>query len=356
LVQYILRKLMMAVPLVLGVITLIFGLMQAAPGSPADRFFTPETPPEVRELIEQKWGLDQPVHIQYLRLVKNLLVPTLHCPAADYSETITSGMAAWSTCRARGEWPVLELELGVSIAQERPVFDIIADSLPNTLILSALTLVVLISFGCLLGIFQAVRQYTVSDNVASVVSLFFYSMPGFWLALMLVLLFSLKLDLLPATGMVDAVEYDYMTTGERIWDRLLHLVLPGVALGVAHSAGIARYMRSSMLEVIRQDFVRTARAKGLPERQVVFKHALRNALLPIVTLIGLSMPFLFSGSVLIEYVFAWPGMGQQIVAAIFAKDTPVIIGCFFVYTLVVVFGNLVADLTYSLVDPRIRLS
>jgi peptide/nickel transport system permease protein len=356
LVQYILRKLLLAVPLVLGVITLIFGLHQAAPGSPADRFFTPETPPEVRQMIAEKWGLDQPVHVQYLRLVKNLLVPTLACPADDGSGTVVRGAAAWSTCRAQGAWPSPELELGVSIAQERPVFDIIADSLPNTLVLSTLTLVVLIGFGCLLGIFQAVRQYTLADSALSVVSLFFYSMPGFWLALMLVLLFSLRLDLLPATGMVDAVEHDYMSGPERLWDRFLHLLLPAVALGIAHSAGIARYMRSSMLEVIRQDFVRTARAKGLPERQVVFKHALRNALLPIVTLVGLSMPFLFSGSVLIEYVFAWPGMGQQIVAAIFAKDTPVIIGCFFVYTLVVVAGNLLADLTYSLVDPRIRLS
>jgi peptide/nickel transport system permease protein len=156
--------------------------------------------------------------------------------------------------------------------------------------------------------------------------------------------------------MVDAVEHDFMTVPEKLVDRLQHLILPGVALGVASAAGTARYMRSSMLEVIRQDYVRTARAKGLSERKVVFKHALRNALLPIVTLLGLSLPFLFSGSVLIEIIFAWPGMGRVIVGAIFAQDTPLIIACFFVFTMVVVLGNLVADLLYSLVDPRIRLS
>ena len=138
-------------------------------------------------------------------------------------------------------------------------------------------------------------------------------------------------------------------------DRLKHLLLPGLALGIASAAGTARYMRSSMLEVIRLDYIRTARAKGLPERTVVFKHALRNALLPIVTLLGLSLPYLFSGSVLVEIIFAWPGMGRLIVGAIFTQDTPLIIACFFVFSLMVVAGNLVADILYSIVDPRIRL-
>lgn len=319
--QYLIRKLLMAIPLVWGVVTLIFLLLQLTPGDATDRFFTPETPPEVREMIEAKWGLDQPVHVQYGRMMGNML----------------------------------QGDFGRSIAQERPVFDIIMEAVPNTLMLSIVTLVVIFGTGILMGTIQAVKQYSFIDNALSVVSLFFYSMPRFWLALMLVLIFALKLELLPAAGMIDAVEHDYMSPGEQVLDRLQHLLLPGIALGVASAAGTARYMRSSMLEVIRLDYIRTARAKGLGEGTVVFKHALRNALLPIVTLLGLSLPFLFSGSVLVEIIFAWPGMGRLIVGAIFSQDTPLIIACFFVFTLMVVAGNLLADVLYSIVDPRIRL-
>ena len=319
--QYLIRKLIMAVPLVLGVVTLIFLLLQLTPGDATDRFFTPETPPEVREMIEAKWGLDQPVHVQYGRMMGNMM----------------------------------QGDFGRSIAQERPVFDIIMDAVPNTLMLSIVTLVVIYGIGILMGTIQAVKQYSFIDNSLSIISLFFYSMPRFWLALMLVLIFALKLEILPAAGMVDAVEHEYMTPGEQVIDRIRHLLLPGIALGVASAAGTARYMRSSMLEVIRLDYIRTARAKGLKEGTVVFKHALRNALLPIVTLMGLSLPFLFSGSVLVEIIFAWPGMGRLIVGAIFSQDTPLIIACFFVFTLMVVVGNLLADVLYSIVDPRIRL-
>lgn len=320
--HYVARKLLLSIPLLWGVITLIFILVQLAPGDATDRFFTPDTPPEVRQMIEHKWGLDQPPTTQYLRMMQNL---------------------------ATGNF-------GVSISQERPVFDIIKEKLPNTLILSGVTLVVLVVVGVGLGVIQAVRQYSILDNIASVFSLFLYSMPSFWLALMLVLIFALWIPILPTAGMVNTAMHDFMSPGQQLWDRIRHLILPGVALGMASAAGVARYMRSSMLEVIRQDFVRTARAKGLPERTVILKHAARNALLPIVTILGLSLPFLFSGSVLVEYVFAWPGMGQVIVGAIFAQDTPLIIACFFVYTLLVVGGNLLADVLYSVVDPRIRLS
>ena len=321
-ISYIIRKLLLAIPLILGVVTLIFILVQLSPGDATDRFFTPETPPEVRQMVMEKWGLDQPVHIQYLRMIGNL---------------------------ATGDF-------GVSIAQERPVFDIIGEKLPNTLLLSGVTLVVIIFTGLSLGIAQSIRQYSLFDNMASVLSLFFYSMPGFWLALMLILVFTVRLDLLPASGMVDAVSHDYMSPSQQFWDRVKHLLMPGLGLGIASSAGMARYMRSSMLEVVSQDYVRTARAKGLSESTVILKHTVRNALLPIITLIGLSLPFLFSGSVLIEYVFAWPGMGRVIVEAIFTQDTPLIIACFFVFTILVVTGNLLADIAYSLVDPRIRLS
>ncbi|MEM6926428.1 MAG: ABC transporter permease, partial [Myxococcota bacterium] len=206
---------------------------------------------------------------------------------------------------------------------------------------------------------------------ASVGSLVLYSMPTFWLALMLQLLIGIYwagwvqgLGLppgvqdtltLPLSGMKDPIFYDDFGFFERIVDRFEHLILPGFAMGFAAAASTARYMRSSLLEVIRQDYIRTARAKGLPERLVIIRHGMRNALLPIVTLLGLSLPYLFSGSVLVEIVFSWPGMGRLIVTAIGQQDTPLIIACFFVFTLLVVLGNLIADILYAWVDPRIRL-
>ncbi len=318
--RYILRKVLLAIPLLIGVSTLIFFLIELSPGTVADKFFTPDTSPEVREMIVAKYGLDRPAFVRYLLMMKNLMV----------------------------------LDFGVSMVQERPVFAIVMEALPNTLLLSAVTLLVIYPTGILLGTIQGVRQGSVADTGISLTSLFFYSMPSFWLALMLQLTLTMRWDLLPTSGMFNVVWYDDMTTWERIWDRARHIVLPGLAMGVASAAGTARYMRSSLLEVIRQDYIRTARAKGLPEYKVVGKHAIRNAMLPIITLIGLSLPYLFSGSVLVETIFAWPGMGRLIVNAIFSHDTPVIIACFFVFTLVVVLGNLLADVAYAFVDPRIK--
>jgi peptide/nickel transport system permease protein len=318
--RYIARKLLLVLPLLWGVVTLIFILIELSPGDVVSKFITPETTPEVAEMITAKYGLDKPAFFRYLLLLKNLAM----------------------------------LDFGVSMVQERPVFAIIMETLPNTLILSLCTMAVLFPIGIALGTFQAVRRGRVSDTAASVTSLFFYSMPSFWLALMLQLAFAVWLKLLPLSGMYDAVQFDYMTPGEQLRDRALHLVLPALAMGVAHAAGVARYMRSSVLEVLNQDYIRTARAKGLKERQVILRHALRNAMLPIITLVGLSLPALFGGSVLVEYIFAWPGMGRLIIAAINSQDTPVIMGCFFMFTVIVVVGNLLADLAYAVVDPRIK--
>jgi len=338
-VKYVIRKLLLALPLVVGVVTLIFFLVEASPGSVADKFFSPETPPEVREMIIAKYGLDQPALFRYGKMLKNLMI----------------------------------MDFGVSMASGKPVFELIAEALPNTLILSGVTLAIIYPVGILIGTLQAIRQNSVTDTSLSVGSLFFYSMPSFWLAMMLQLTIAYYFaswiqDLvaagtlsdmiggilsIPSSGMYDAIEYDYMTPFERVLNRLKHLLLPGLAMAVAAAAGTARYMRSSLLEVIRQDYVRTARAKGLLERQVMVRHGMRNAMLPIVTLFGLSIPYLFSGSVLIEFIFSWPGMGRLIIGAIYAQDTPLIIACFFVSTLLVVLGNLVADVTYAIVDPRI---
>ena len=349
---YTLKRLLAAIPLVWGVITLIFVLVELSPGDATDKFFTPETPPEVREMIEAKWGLDRPAHERYVILLRNLTVPKVFC--GDDPKESDDGLG-WRECPEGEEWG-FGLDFGRSIFQERPVFDIIGEALPNTIQLSLMSLLIIQVLGVSIGSFQAVRQYGWSDAGLSVTSLFFYSMPGFWLALMLQLLFALKWPILPSSGMEDAVMHDFMTPSEQFWDHIKHLILPATALGVARAAGVARYMRSSLLEVIRQDYIRTARSKGLSEFRVIVKHGMRNALLPIVTILGLQLPFLFSGSVLVEYIFAWPGMGRLIVNAIFSQDTPVIIACFFVFTLIVVAGNLLADLLYAVVDPRIRYS
>jgi peptide/nickel transport system permease protein len=317
---YLLKKLSLAPLLVWAVVTLIFVLLELSPGDVADKYFNPETPPEVRAMIVAKYHLDDPAGVRYLAMLRNLVT----------------------------------FDFGRSMAQDRPVFDIIWQALPNTVLLSGISLLVTYPTGILVGTLQALRQNRPPDTVASVATLLLYSMPEFWLAMMLQLV-AARTGLLPTSGMMDPVSYEYMSPSEQLWDRALHLVLPGVAMGLTAAGVTARYMRSSMLEVIRQDYVRTARAKGLREGAVIVRHAMRNAMLPVITLMGLSVPALFSGTLIIETIFAWPGMGRTIVGAIFAQDTPLIIACFYVFTLLVVAGNLLADLAYAWADPRIRL-
>ncbi|HSJ26009.1 MAG TPA: ABC transporter permease [Longimicrobiales bacterium] len=322
---FILRRLLGAIPLLIGIATIIFFVLNLAPGDPTTFYFNPNVPPEVLEQLRRNLGLDQPLHIQYIR---------------------------WLTSFFTGEF-------GFSLAQSRPVRDIIMETLPNTLILTGTALVLVFIIGILIGVVQAVRQYSAFDSVSSVVSLFFYSMPSFWLALMLMLIFSLKAHqwgwpvALPPTG-ISSVYYEFMGPGEKVMDRISHMVLPVATLTLALAAGVARYTRGQMLEVIRQDYIRTARAKGLPERTVIMKHALRNSMLPVITLLGLYLPFLFSGAVFVEVIFAWPGMGRVIVDAIFQRDYPLVMATSFVLAAMVVVGNLVADVLYAVADPRIR--
>ncbi len=324
---YILRRLLGAVPLVLGIATIIFFVVNLAPGDPALRYMNPNLSPETLEQIRVNMGLDRPVHVRYVK---------------------------WMAALARGD-------LGYSFTRNRPVLDIIKEILPNTLLLSVTAIGIAFVVGILLGIIQAVRQYSILDSITSVLALFFYSMPSFWLALMMVLTFSLFARNVwdwpiwfPASDIQDVAQYPFMTPWEKVQDRLWHLALPATSLALVLAAGIARYTRASMLEVIRQDFVRTARAKGLSEPVVVLKHALRNGLIPVITLLGLYLPFLFSGTVFIETVFAWPGMGKLIVDAITQRDYPVIMAGSLIFANMVVVGNLIADMLYAIVDPRIR--
>jgi peptide/nickel transport system permease protein len=324
--SYVLRRVLGAIPLVLGIATIVFFVLNLAPGDPVSIYAAPNISPEVLDQMRRNMGLDRPVHERYVR---------------------------WMTAMLTGDF-------GMSFSRSQPVREVIFQILPNTLILSACAMTLAFLAGILIGVFQAIRQNSATDNILSVVALFFYSMPSFWLALMLILIFSLYARNVwgwplwfPASGMTS-VDYPFMTPLERLQDRAMHLALPSISLALVLAAGIARYMRGSMLEVVRQDYVRTARAKGLPERRVILKHALRNALIPVVTLFGLYLPFLFSGTVFIETVFAWPGMGKLVVEAIFQRDYPVVMAGAFIFALMVVIGNLVADLLYSVIDPRIR--
>ena len=323
---FLLRRFVQAVPIVLGIATLVFFLLALAPGDAVSFLVSPNITPEALEQIRRNMGLDQPVHIRYLRWMGSMLTG----------------------------------DFGISLTRNEPVRDIILAILPNTLTLSLSAILLAFAGGILIGVFQAVRHNRLADSALSVIGLFFYSMPSFWLALMLILVFSLGARNLwewpiwfPASGMTS-VDYPFMSPGEQIRDRLAHLVLPSLSLALVLAAGIARYMRASMLEVIRQDYVRTARSKGLSELRVIARHALPNGLIPIVTLLGLYLPTFFSGAVLIETVFAWPGMGRLVVDAIFQRDYPVVMAGTFIFAVLVVIGNLVADALYAIVDPRIR--
>ncbi len=315
------RRLLLAIPLVLGVLVLTFLLVELAPGDTCDTMISETMQPETIAVLRAQWGCDEPAVVRLLLLLKNLAT----------------------------------FNFGESAERHLPVATLIAEALPHTLLLSVVTLFFAQVFGVSVGVFQAVRQFRFSDSLLSVISLVFYSMPSFLLAISLQLVFSLWWPVLPST-LPASVMAEYMTPMGQLVDRLRHVALPGIAMGLAAAAGDARYMRSSMVEVIRQDYVRTARAKGLPEWKVVVKHALRNALLPTVTLLGLNLPYLFGGSLLIERVFSWPGMGMLIYRAIGVQDTPVLMACFYVYALLVVAGGVVSDLLYAAVDPRIRFS
>lgn len=320
------RRIVWSVPLLLGVVTLVFLVADLAPGDPSTVFLGPGISPEVIAQMRDTFGLDDPLIVRYLR---------------------------WLAASLTGDF-------GYSFSQGRSVASAIGTFLPNTLLLTSLALLGAFAVGVLVGVFQATRQNSWVDSTLSAISLFFYSMPSFWLAIMVILVFAVMARntwelpvFFPASGL-RSVDFDLMSTWEQVVDRLYHLVLPVLALSLVLVGGIARFTRASMLEVIRQDFVRTARAKGLPERTVVFKHALRNALLPVVTLFGLYLPLLFTGAVFVEVVFGWPGMGWALIEAVDTRDYPLLMAISCLFGAMVILGNLAADVLYAVVDPRVR--
>ncbi len=320
--RYVVKRLLQAIPLLLGIATITFFIVHLAPGDPMDMYleerYRREVDPQVIELIRKRYGLDQPIHVQYVKWIGNL---------------------------GKGD-------LGESFRYRRPVASLLAERIPYTLQLAGLALLFDALFGIALGIVAAVKQYSAVDKSVTVGSLIVYSIPGFWLALMLVLVFSVNLGWFP-TSQTRSLDYDLLSFSGKFLDRVWHLVLPVFVLGVASAAGTARFMRGRLLEVLSEEYVLAARARGLRERAVILKHALRNALIPIVTIYGLALPFLLGGAVLIERVFAWPGMGLLAVEAIGARDYPIILATSMIAAVLVVLGNLLADVTYAIVDPRV---
>lgn len=321
----VLRRIAVAVPLILGVATVVFAVMALAPGDPATLMLGPGVSQEAADRIREVYCLGCPLHERYL---------------------------SWLAALVQGD-------LGWSFSHSRPVADVLVAALPNTLLLAGSALVLCFAGGIVVGVVQAVRQHSFVDGALSALTLLFYSVPSFWLAVMLVLVFSYFARnvwhwplWLPPSGS-RSLDHASLAPGAQILDTARHMVLPVTALTLVLGAGVARYVRSSMLEVLGQDYVRAARAKGLPERIVVVKHALRNGLVPVVTLLGLHLPLLFTGAIFVEVVFAWPGMGKTMVEAIGARDYPLVMAASVLFAALVVVGNLLADLLYSVVDPRI---
>jgi len=320
---FVLRRLLLSIPLLIGITFVSFLVISLAPGGPLD-FLTPEDPNasvEVKQRLIQEFGLDQPVHVQYWR---------------------------WLTRVAR-------LDFGRTFLPDgKPVLTKIGERLPVTLLLNIAEMVIILGLAVPIGVLSATRQYSLYDKVTTVFVFVGFATPDFWLALLLMFLFGVQLGWLPISGL-RSFSWEYLPFWRQQWDFVSHLILPIVVATLGGLAGFSRYMRQSMLEVVRQDYVQTARAKGLAERAIIGKHALRNALLPVVTILGLSVPGLIGGSVIIESIFAIPGMGQLMVQSVFSRDYPVVMGNLVIVATLTLIANLVADIAYGLVDPRIRL-
>lgn len=298
-------------PVLLIISIIVFFSMRLAPGDPVRQITGPLAREERVQEIRHDLGLDKPILVQY-----------------------------WIWLRK-----ALKGDLGVSIATKAPTIHLVAERVTKTLELTGAALILTLTVALISGTLSAVFQYSVLDSAVTLFALFWLSMPVFWLALMLMLLIAVKIPWLPISG-----------RGGPIWtlNGLRHLLLPAVALGLPRAGTLTRIVRSSFLEVLLQDYITTARSKGLRERMVVMKHAFRNALIPVITVFGLQLPWLFSGSVIVETVFAWPGMGRLLTTAVFERDYPLVQTTALFYTLIVVGANYLADVAYFLVDPRIR--
>ena len=314
--RYFANRIALALPVLLGISVMVFMMLKLVPGDPAIALLGPQAEPRDIQMLRRAWGLDRPIFEQYMTWLGH----------------------------------VLQGDLGLSLEQRLPVSTLVLSRFKNTAILTFASIVVSCAVGLTAGVASATRPRSVVDRLTMLVALFANSMPAFWLGLVLILGFSLGLGWFPVSGMQSIREEGGFL------DLLHHLVLPAVTLGGATTAIVARLTRSSLLEVIRLDYVRTARAKGQFEPRVVLRHALRNALLPVLTVVGLQVGFLLGGAVLTETVFSWPGVGLQLYRAISTRDIPLIQGSVLLIAVTFVFINLLVDVLYAYLDPRIRYS
>ena len=328
--SFLIKRFIEIIPTLLGITLISFFIIHLAPGKPTDIFteLNPKITPEARERLEKYYGLDKPVIVQYGLWLKRVV-------SLDFGESFS--------------------------ADRRPVIDKIWDRkqplierrLFITFMINVLSMALIFLIAIPIGITSATHRNSLFDKITTMFVFLGFAMPSFWLALLLMMLFGINLDLLPISGL-KSMNYEELSFPLKIWDRVSHLILPVFVSAFGGLAGLSRYMRSSMLEVIRQDYVTVARAKGLPERIVIYRHAFRNALLPIITLLGLSVPGLIGGSVIFENIFGIPGMGQLFYMSVMTRDYPLVMGILTIGAALTLVGNLMADIGYMLTDPRIR--
>ncbi len=315
--QYLIRRTLYMLITLIGISIISWVIITQAPGSPIALTLDPKVSPKIIEQMEKNYDLDKPIYQQYFLWLKRLFTGNLY-----------------------------------SFKDGRPVMRKIGERIWNTLLLNLVAMLIIFSLAIPLGVFSARRQYSFLDNLGTLGAYLGISIPSFWLAYLLIL-GTVKLFGYPVLGMRSFVTEEFSTM-EVVLDRLWHLMLPSIILAIGGIAALSRYTRSSMLEVVRQDYVRTARAKGLPEETVYYKHALRNALLPIITLFGFLIPGLIGGSIIMETVFAWPGIGRLAYQAVLARDYPVVMTINTITAVLVLIGNFIADILYGIADPRIR--
>ncbi|WP_066386297.1 ABC transporter permease [Neobacillus mesonae] len=313
--SYIIRRTMLSIPLLLGITMLAFLIIKLAPGDPTALLIDPRIKAENLEGFKELYGLNDPIYVQYFRWLGQMI-------QGNFGESL--------------------------IRQGIPVSEMIMGRLPNTLLLMGVSTLIAVLISIPLGVLSATKQNTLTDYSITFGSFLGLATPSFWIGIMLIMVFAVNLPWFPTGGVAT------LNAPFSIWDRIHHLILPAFVLSIADLAGLIRYSRSSMIEVLRQDYIRTARAKGFKKRKVIFKHGLRNGLIPIITIFGLMLPSFIGGSVIVEKIFSWPGIGLLFFDAAFQRDYPVIMAITVIAAALVVIGNLLADILYCIFDPRIE--
>lgn len=352
--RYVIRRLLQAIPTLLGVSVIAFILVNSTPGDPVlIRNFDPNITAETREVLRRQLGLDQPLPIQYIRWFSGISIRVGNVAEELSINNNTCNFVQplnLTFCDSGGG--VIRGNLGTSIETKQPVWDRIRERMPATLELGVAALFVALLIGVPIGVLSAVYQGSWFDNIVRILAVVGNALPIFWLGLMCIFFFGVFLGWLP-TGGRQTVS---LTNEFDLLDRLHHLILPTIILAFGNIAGMSRFMRTETLEVIRTDYIRTAKAKGLPAGQIWFIHAMRNALVPLMTLLGPAVTGVLTGAVITETIFAWPGMGRLAFNAAVQRDYPTVLGTVMFFSVLTILGNLLSDIFYGIVDPRVRLA